>query len=305
VESLAKEKILSIDIQLWLDPQGRMWLFWTQRHILHRADSPEHLQLWAITCENPDAEVLEWSEPRYIAPGFLRCQPTVLADGRWIVCAYAFGGEYYCYSESCDNGKTWSSQQGGQKNVPTNFDETMILERRDGSLWMLARTTSSGFLAETISTDGGKNWTPGKLTTISNPSSRFFLKRLKSGRILLIKNNDSRERINMTALLSEDDGISWKYSLLIDSRETSYPDAVESADGTIFMVHDCHRVGFKEILCSRFTENDIINGVVTDYDSYLCQIVSKAPARPWNAAETQKIKDEDARFNSMRKKFNA
>jgi hypothetical protein len=109
----------------------------------------------------------------------------------------------------------------------------------------------------------------------------------------------------MTALLSEDDGISWKYSLLIDSRETSYPDAVESADGTIFMVHDCHRVGFKEILCSRFTENDIINGVVTDYDSYLCQIVSKAPARPWNAAETQKIKDEDTRFNSMRKKFNA
>lgn len=296
VESLKKERVLAIDIQLWLDPQGRMWLFWTQRYLARKVESPEHLQLWTIVCDDPDAEVLQWSEPRCIAPGFLRCQPTVLADGRWLLCAYDWVGTHYHYSESSDNGRTWIRRQGGEKTVPTNFDESMILERRDGSLRMLARNTSSGFLAETISGDGGKSWSPATLTTIPDPSSRFFLRRLKSGRVLLIKNNHSEKRINMTAFLSDDDGANWKYSLMIDPRETSYPDAVEAPDGTIFMVHDRGRISFREILCSRFTEEDIMAGELVNYDSYVCQIVSKAPSVPWNSDAAKEAEAEDARL---------
>ena len=84
----------------------------------------------------------------------------------------------------------------------------------------------------------------------------------------------------MTVSLSEDEGNSWKYSLLLDSGETSYPDAVESSDGAIYIVYDHGRCSFKEIICARITEEDIIAGRLVNTDSYLKQIISKAPAVP-------------------------
>ena len=158
---------------------------------------------------------------------------------------------------------------------------------------MLSRNVNTGFLSETVSCDGGASWQPGKLTAIPNPTSRFYLRRLKSGRVLLINNNDSKRRISMTAFLSEDDGVTWKYSLVIDPRETSYPDAVEAEDGTIYMVHDRGRMSFKEICVSRFTEADIMAGELTDHDSYVCQIISKAPRDPWNTEEVERMTKVD------------
>ncbi len=291
IESRRGEKLLAIDIQLWLDPAGRMWLFWTQRQLGIPFAQAEHLALWAIVCDEPEADVLRWSEPRFIAPGFLRCQPTVLADGRWLACAYDWTCDRYCYSESSDRGRTWLRRIGGEK-IPTWFDETMILERNDGSLLMLARCRA-GALAGSVSTDGGGTWSPGELTQITAPDSRFFLRRLRSGRVLLIKNDHARERIRMTALLSDDDGKTWSHSLLVDPGESSYPDAAEGPGGTIYLVHDRGRTTFREILCSRFTEADIIAGKLVDFDSYLCQIVSKAPARPRNPDAARLQAEED------------
>ena len=60
----------------------------------------------------------------------------------------------------------------------------MIVERKDGSLWMMVRCRG---LAETISQDQGRTWTPVKRIAIPHPTSRFFLRRLKSGALLLVK----------------------------------------------------------------------------------------------------------------------
>ena len=126
------------------------------------------------------------------------------------------------------------------------------------------------------------------MTAIADPSARFFLRRLRSGRILLVKNDsskqtkDDRERYNMTAFLSEDDGNSWSASLLIDGGICSYPDAVEDDNGNIYLVHDRGRYEFREIVLSRFTENDILNGKLTDYSSFVNQIISKAPSEPYD-----------------------
>ena len=50
-------------------------------------------------------------------------------------------------------------------------------------------------------------------------------------------------RTHLTAFLSEDDGATWPHRLLLDERETSYPDAVEGSDGTLHIVHDFQRKG--------------------------------------------------------------
>ena len=298
IDSLTEQKIQSLDIQFWLDPQGRFWFFWTQRDYNYPQRHPRHLSVWAIVCDDPDAPELKWSEPRFITPGFVRTRPTVLKDGRWILCAYDWTDEYYRYSESFDRGRTWFRRRAGKKypGNTTAFDESMVLERKDGTLWFLARTLKKiGFLVECTSGDGGKTWTDGKLSAIPNPSSRFFILRLQSGKILMVNNWEGNDRYHLTAALSEDDGKTWPHKMLLDPRRCTYPDVVEGAPGEFFIIHDFGRGDYKEILLSRLTERDIITGLrrgaLANENSFLQHIINKAPRKADLTPEERALSD--------------
>ena len=141
----------------------------------------------------------------------------------------------------------------------------MILERKDGTLLMFARDISP-LLVKTESNDlAGSSWQDGQFTNIPNASSRFFLRRLKSGRVLLIHNEATDFRRNLVAKLSEDEGNTWPFSLQLDDaknidRSISYPDAVESPDGRIFIIYDRGRTTCREILMAQITE-EILEGL--------------------------------------------
>ena len=214
-------KCRSIDIQLWLDPRKRMWVFWTQRDDNFPATEREHLRTWAILCEDPDAPELRWSEPRFCAHGFVRCAPTVLSNGVWLLCAYDWRGDRYHYSESHDEGESWEPREGGRK-LPTRFDESMVLEKRTpGELLMFARS-NCGHYALSRSSDYGAHWTPAAPGALVAADSRLFVRRLRSGRVLLILNNhEIIHRRNMCAFLSDDDGETFPHRLLLDSRLSS------------------------------------------------------------------------------------
>ena len=297
VGSEPENGFVAIDIQLWLDPLGRMWMFITQRYLKENMQitDPDHLAVWAAVCNDPDAENLEWQEPFFVSQGFLRTQPTVLSNGDWVLCAYDWTSQNYRYSRSKDQGKTWERCDAGKRATPLKkaemqFDETVILERQDHSLLMFARDLS-GFIAQCTCKDLiGTDWTPGKITDLLGANSRFFLKRLNSGRILLIHNNSSTARTDLCARLSEDDGATWKYSLHLDSAISpdagtiSYPDVAQADDGRLFVIYDCGRTSFKEIRMAQITEEDIINGSLCNYSSYLCRIINKAPGKPFDQA---------------------
>ena len=108
-----------------------------------------------------------------------------------------------------------------------------------------------------------------------------------SGRLLLIAHKDTTKRNNLTALLSDDDGATWQYSLMIDERSAvSYPDVKEGSNGYIYITYDRDRGGYrksyaeskdcaKEILMAKISENDIIASRITDPESKLRVIISK------------------------------
>src|SRR5690606_11667676 len=126
---------------------------------------------------------------------------------------------------STDQGKSF--ERIGQVRVPgTRVDEHMIVERRDGSLWMLLRNT--GGMAQSTSTDGGRTWSEGTLFMTGGKvaNKRFFIRRLKSGALLLVRNDapTGGARTHMTAFVSDDDGAAWQGGLVLDERESSYPD---------------------------------------------------------------------------------
>lgn len=279
-----KEKLVhTLDPQLWLAPDGRLYLFWIQENVvpttpenLARTDFPPidgftgfaridgfmftdflHSQ-WFSVCDDPDAEKPVFSEPRCIGDGFLRCKPTVLSSGRWLLFAYDQLHLRYGYKISDDGGQTFTHHYGGQK-VTTRFDEAMAYEKKDGTVRMLART-SVGVIAQSVSRDGGNTWTDGTLTEIKNPNTRFYVSRTPGGRVILVNNDHENSRTNMTAYLSEDDGETWKYTLTLDTRaDISYPD-VDFHDGKIYLTYDRERIGAKEIILAVMTEDDIING---------------------------------------------
>ena len=254
----APETVRAFDPVPWLDPDGRLWLFWGQAeaHVNNAAT-------WAITTDNPDDEKPTWSKPRRLFNGIMMNKPTVLDDGSWLFPAAEWFGENSCHVvKSVDKG--WSFELIGQANVPKeqrNCDEPMIVQRKN-DLWLLVRTNYG--IGQSISTDGGKTWSEAVETGIPHTAARFFIRRLASGNLLLVKHGpmDSKTgRSHLMAFLSKDDGKTWEGGLLLDERNSvSYPDGVQAPDGTIYIIYDFNRMGTKTIHMATFTEEDVLVG---------------------------------------------
>jgi hypothetical protein len=135
-------------------------------------------------------------------------------------------------------------------------------------------------IAEAFSTNGGKTWSEAKPSVYPHTSSRFFIRRLKSGNLLFVKHgriDEQTGRSHLQAFLSDDDGKTWKGGLMLDERNgVSYPDGDQAADGTIFVIYDFSRTGAKEILMARFTEEDVLAGKIVSSNGALQIVVNKA-----------------------------
>jgi predicted neuraminidase len=269
--------VRAFDPQLWLDPKGQMWVFWTQA-VGHDATVGG---VWAITTDSPDQEDGRWSAPRRLTDGVMMCKPTVLTTGEWCLpgSTWRQTDDSARMVVSTDQGETW--QVRGACNVPRDvraFDEHILIERQDQSVWLLARTQYG--IGESVSTDRGATWTELKPSPISHPSARFFVSRLRSDNLPLVKHGpiDQRTgRSHLTAYVSQDDGRTWTGGLLLDERSSvSYPDGVQADDGTIYIIYDYDRTGAKEILMARFTEQDVRQGKVSSDRSALRLLVNKA-----------------------------
>lgn len=274
---------------LWTDPLGRLWLIFDQSMDMFDGRAG----VWTSMCENPDDDAPLWSQPRRIWHGVTLNKPTVLASGEWMLPISldqrgGFGPFQGCFAEldplrganvfvSADKGETWDRR--GMAVFPNpDWHEHMIVERRDGSLWMLARTAKG--LMESTSTDGGRAWSSPVDSPIRNPNARFHVRRLASGRLLLVKHGDRIDahqgRVQLSAWLSDDDGQTWSGGLILDERKgISYPDGFQSPDGTIFISYDRNRATDGEILLARFTEDDIRQQTLVSENSRLKMLISR------------------------------
>lgn len=279
---------------LWTDPLGRLWLFFDQSLGYFDGRCGD----WYIRCDNPDADEPTWTAPVRFADGCTLCKPTVLKNGDWLLPVSLWTRDRIAPESlkdahrdldeirmanvfaSTDQGKTWT-RRGGVAFPETQFDEHMIVEKNDGRLWMLARTKLG--LHESYSTDQGKTWSPPQESSIKNLSARFFIRRLLSGKLLLVKNGpiDVRlpRRSNICAYLSSDDGETWSKPLLLDDRSlVSYPDGFQAPDGTIHILYDWNRHTDAEILLAKFREVDVIAGKFTSPGAKAKILVNKAHA---------------------------
>lgn len=269
------EETRVFDPNLWLDPLGRLWVTWTQSHGFFDG----RLGVWASLCENPDApaEALSFTPPRRIANGVMMNKPTVLKNGSWLF-PCAIWDTQKCVEWSIkatedhpelsgeirsnvyitrDRGASFSLL-GGADTADRQIDEHMVVENTDGTLCMYVRAHKG--VCRARSEDGGITWTDEGLC-LPGPCSRFFIRRLQSGRLLLVNHDSRAGRSRLTAYLSEDDGNTWTGGLMLDERsDVSYPDGTQAPDGRIYIVHDHDRYHDRAVLMSVFTEADILAG---------------------------------------------
>jgi hypothetical protein len=281
--------VRAYDPCLWHDPLDRLWLFWAQSY--HLWDG--RAGVWAMATDKSHRAQPHWSAPRRLCDGIALNKPTALSTGEWLLPVAvwereamestpppyrhdlgALRGANVIASDDC--GRAWSFV--GQAIVPgRTFDEHMFVERRDGSLWMLVRTAYG--IGESVSTDRGQTWGPGRGSGIPHVNSRFFIRRLRSGRLLLVTHDspDGRTRSHLVARLSDDEGQTWQGGLTIDARQgVSYPDGVQSPEGTIYLVYDYARQAEKMILMATLTETDILLGEWTSDRAHRRVLVNQA-----------------------------
>lgn len=270
--------VRAFDPEVWVAPDGRLFLFWAQ---MEKERDDAELGVWFMATKKPDAAVPAWSRPSRITNGVMMCKPLALSSGEWAlpVSLWRKHSDSAQMVVSTDKGKTWSVR--GAANVPEKarlYDEHMLVERKDGSLWMLARTKYG--IGESVSTDRGKTWAELQPSEIKHPTSRFFVRRLHSGNLLLVKHGPMDEttgRSHLTAYISKDDGRTWGGGLLLDERTgVSYPDGQQGSDGLIRIIYDYSRTGDRSILMANFREEDAAAGRPMSEAVRLRQLVSKA-----------------------------
>lgn len=284
------EAARAFDSALWIDPLGRLWFVW--------AVMPECRVEFSI-CSDPDAPEPEWGPVRVLGHDIMLNKPIVTRVGDWLfpvavwkpgLTAGIAGGSDGAHEtgahviRSRDNGGTFE-KIGTVVAEGRWYDEHMLIEKLNGDIEMYIRTSYG--IARAVSSDSGCTWSAAEDSGFGGPNSRFYIGRLRSGRVLLINHYNFKGRNNLTAMLSDDDGRTFPHRLLLDGRSNvSYPDAKEGNDGYIYICYDHERgaryqpdVDYsswaKEILMAKITEDDIIAGRLVSDGSRLNGIISK------------------------------
>ena len=165
---------------------------------------------------------------------------------------------------SGDDGKTWKRSNiidFGGVGHHSGVTESTLEEMRDGSLLMFMRT-NWGSLWETRSKDKGLTWTDFRSTPIKASTAPAMFKRLSSGRLIMIWNQNlpqgktsyplrggdntwsevyqSNHREELSVMFSDDDGRTWGEPKVIakvtlPKTQVSYPYFLERRPGEIWV----------------------------------------------------------------------
>ena len=192
-----------------------------------------------------------WSKPLAIQRDWVGAMRGMVAlkNGRIVLAAMAIKPWQHVipvyYSD--DKGLSWVKTEtitmdGSKINDHDGAMEPKLVERKDGSVYMLIRTTKGTFY-KSISKDGGKTWTKPESTGIENNNSFGELAILSDGRWILLWNRDDkfpafnyqpdpkdwivedqkyswiRRRNKLSLSYSSDEGKTWTEPVVIASTE--------------------------------------------------------------------------------------
>ena len=238
---------------IWMDPDGKLWIFWTKR--VNRSSGTAN-EIWALTGD-PVIDDLIRSKPFYISDGILRGKPLLLSNGKFIL---SVGKDNHVFTiASFDHGKTWHHE--GMIGLADEYDAVCTgIECQNGSLWMLIQTSDS--IWESRSTDLGLNWSKLVASNIMPTDHPLFVQKLISGNILLVEQTEVWK-----AHISVDNAQTWSGELFLnESTHVSHITGHQIKDlffpccSEIRVIFIIQKDNGNEIHTESFTEDDVMIG---------------------------------------------
>jgi len=163
---------------------------------------------------------------------------------------------------SDDGGRSWQAGElavAGRAEFP-NANETVLVERKDGSVLMNIRTGSErNRRTIAISPDGARAWSAPRFDeTLRDPICAAGLLRLKNG-LFIFSNPDSvtradgraiasKDRRNLTLRLSRDEGATWTAARVLDPGVSGYSDLAQARDGRVLCLYEGAKADGKRVL---------------------------------------------------------
>jgi len=175
-------------------------------------------------------DIVQTSNGNIVVPG----QELLFKEGRHATIPYV----------STDDGKTWRRTRyldiGGRGDHAGAIEGTLE-QLRDGRLWLLLRSYH-GFFYESFSPDQGLTWSDPRPSHIRSTGSPGKLKRLASGRLLLVWNalptTGFKRREELSLSLSEDEGKTWTPPQVVARNKggrVAYPHVFEIHPGELWL----------------------------------------------------------------------
>ena len=226
-------------------------------------------KMYAVKLLHADGPLdqITYEGPFQVSPCTTFVKPTILSDGSILYVTgdeEGFSGVY----KSTDDGYSYQKiaviPSRYQKPTKT-YSEASVVELADGRLWMLSRLEKGAYggVEQAFSEDKGLTWTTsegGLDAPLQGPGSRASFLKLKSGALVFVTNDSDNSRTMLTAHLSEDEGKTWPYSILIDRYTSAYPEIYQDPDGRILIAYDKGRYTENGIRLTILTEEDIRAG---------------------------------------------
>lgn len=259
------------DPNFFNDKFGNLYMYWG-KHVQKKSVTAKE---WAVTWYSKlslssDGNTIYYSPPRRIAEGIILnklfyssiSDEVVFPIARW----YSDKGDPekdQAFLYKANYGAKYLNNFSKVGFIPVDVSlmgiyEHMIVQLKDSTYLGMMRTENGIYYSK--SKDGNIWDKATKFTDLgATTSSRFYLGKLNSGRLIFVFNN-SKNRSNMTVCLSEDDGITWPYKILIDDAAyITYPDVIETEPGILNIVYDSFRFTHGDIVFVKIKEEDIIN----------------------------------------------
>ena len=135
-----------------------------------------------------------------------------------------------------DWGKTWEFSEpivgfgNIQPSLVPKSDGTLVAMMRENGIQRKIRISESK--------DGGVTWSSVENMEIPNPGSSVECIRLANGHWVLVCNDTMMCRHSLAAILSDDEGVTWKWKRHLElwkagDGSASYPSVMQAKDGTI------------------------------------------------------------------------
>jgi len=171
-------------------------------------------------------------------------------------------------SYSDNGGRTWkhSAELEGPAASHSGLQEPAVIELKDGSLMMLART-DQGSQFRSYSRDGGVTWSPAEASNIISPLSPASIARIPStGDLLLVWNDhenvDEAHRAKRTPFcvaISKDEGKTWEKKKTLDDDPDGWfcYTAIEFVDDRVLLAHCAGDSKIGHLTRTRMTSFDL------------------------------------------------